>query len=243
MPDLNGAYARVKRANQHISNLKRRETAYIRKHKDRLVFNVEPDTGRVKLQWLGSEAVIPALFNILVGEVIYNLRAALDYLIYELAILDSGTVQNGTQFPICDDKRDFDGRRATRLKGLSGAHVTAIERLQPYCGCTWTGLLRDVSNPDKHRELSILQGLITGKFKIFVGTQAELRELDWTDNSIPTTELPLGGKIEIKPGEEAYVEGNLALYIAFSDGLPVIETLKSLQSSVSLTLDTFKPEF
>lgn len=243
MPNLNGAYARAKRANQHVGNLKLREKAFIGKHKDHLVFNIDPGTGTINFRWSGSEVPIPALFSVLVGEAIYNLRAALDYLTYELAVLDSGAVQNGTQFPICDGKDDFDRRRTTWLKGISGAHVTQIERLQPYPTPNWTAILRDISNPDKHRQLAITQGLMHGEFQIFVGTQAEARELDWTDNSIPTTELALGGRIELKSGEEAYVKGNIALYIAFSDGIPIIKTLQSLKASVTDTLDAFKPEF
>ena len=48
---------------------------------------------------------IPETFPILVGEIIYNLRAALDYLIFELSLLDSGNEINGSipQFIIEDE--------------------------------------------------------------------------------------------------------------------------------------------
>jgi len=74
-------------------------------------------------------------FGTLVGEITYNLRCALDYLIYALAVLDSGSDEKGTQFPILDAAKDFAGRGKTMLKGLNAAHVAAIERLQPYQGC------------------------------------------------------------------------------------------------------------
>jgi hypothetical protein len=38
----------------------------------------------------------------LVGEICYNLRSALDYLVFELAKHDSGTRQENTQFPIAE---------------------------------------------------------------------------------------------------------------------------------------------
>ena len=90
---------------------------------------------------------------ILLGEICYNLRSALDYLVFELAKFDSGTIQNGTQFPIDDTPQKFARHIPTRLKGVGVSHVTTIEGLQPYNGCRWSQILRDISNPDKHREL------------------------------------------------------------------------------------------
>ncbi|MCH8188130.1 MAG: hypothetical protein IIB66_05415, partial [Proteobacteria bacterium] len=98
---------------------------------------------------------VPHIIKILVGEITYNLRAALDYLVYELARLDSGEVKNGTQFPIEDTEDGFKRKRNAFLKGVSDKHVAIIESLQPYSGCDWTRILRDLSNPDKHRQLTI----------------------------------------------------------------------------------------
>jgi hypothetical protein len=83
--------------------------------------------------------------GIRIGEVCYNLRSALDYLIFELAKLDSCAEQSGTQFPIIDAKEDFEGRGKriflkegiNLLKGINLAHVAAIEQLQPCNGCQW----------------------------------------------------------------------------------------------------------
>jgi hypothetical protein len=45
----------------------------------------------------------------------------------------------------------------------------AIKRYQPFAGCQWTGLLRDLNNPDKHRTLT----------SVYVEFSGELR-MDWT---------------------------------------------------------------
>ena len=60
--------------------------------------------------YLSKKWLIPAMLGILIGETIYNLRAILDYLVYELAILDSGQIQKGTQFPIEDTESEFDSQ-------------------------------------------------------------------------------------------------------------------------------------
>jgi hypothetical protein len=45
----------------------------------------------------------------------------------------------------------WDGRNEW-LRGVNDPHVRTIESLQPYRGVAWTATLRDLSNPDKHRE-------------------------------------------------------------------------------------------
>jgi hypothetical protein len=54
-----------------------------------------------------TETFVGMSVPIRVGEVCYNFRSALDYLIFELAKLDSGVEQGGTQFPIMDSPKDF----------------------------------------------------------------------------------------------------------------------------------------
>jgi hypothetical protein len=161
------------------------------------------------------------------------LRAALDYLVYELAILDSGQIIDGTQFPIDDAKKGFDWRvKNGRLRGLTAPHIAAIERLQPYEGCDWTQRLRDLSNPDKHRRLVFQAGNITVKM---LGNANRLRFLD-----IP-------GKILraklAATGEEVDVKISVEFDVLFADWRPVIETLYGLKTQVASTLNAFKPEF
>ena len=107
------------------------------------------------LKFNRPEFPIPAEMSLLIGEILYNLRGCLDYLVYQLAILDSGSEQNGTQFPIEDSQNGFRGRRKSYLKFVNDSHVASIERLQPYNGVDWTKWLRTYSNPDKHRHLVV----------------------------------------------------------------------------------------
>lgn len=91
--------------------------------------------------------------SVIIGEIIHNLRAGLDYLVYALAQNDSGGIQDRTQFPIEDTLQGFTARRNTFLEGVSDENVAIIRKYQPFSGCWWTGALRDLSNADKHREL------------------------------------------------------------------------------------------
>src|SRR5207244_3188884 len=109
---LDGAFQRVSRAGEHLEQLKREIEAF-RHHQRQLVLFDFQSRSKEDLLGDGTEVAPPLLFSILIGEVCYNLRAALDYLIYELAILDSGSPQEGTQFPI-DDAEDLFKRHCER---------------------------------------------------------------------------------------------------------------------------------
>src|SRR5260370_25777982 len=158
---LDPAFARIKRADDHLralaENVDKRSQAQISafglRPNPALPHSIALDTGP------GVALPVDYIFGILVGEICYNLRAALDYLVYELAILDSGSVQR-TQFPIDTSPSTFNARTRARgfLEGISPAHVAELEKLQPYMNCPWTRKLQDISNPDKHRTLRGIAG-------------------------------------------------------------------------------------
>lgn len=226
MQPLNGAYQRVGRARIHLTNLNRRANVFCQENSNSIIGEDTAQTlvieGREVIGVVRSVTVplapqIPPIISILIGEVTYNLRAALDYLIYDLAQLDTGNIVDGTQFPIEDTEHGFRRRRNTFLKGISDEHVAAVKRLQPFDGCDWTGMLKTLSNPDKHRHL------------IPVRSQFNI------------SPSPLS--TEIVPGRTVDMKSSVSISIAFSDRTPAIDTLKQLKLKVSETLDAFKPEF
>jgi hypothetical protein len=242
MRTLGGAYARLKRVDQNTDSLNKWQAKLVEENKDRLRFYVDPESG-VAMRWEAGKNIIaeePEV-SIIVGEAVYNLRAALDYLVYELAALDSKSIQENTQFPICDTERKFDDARKRHLAGVSSQHVLAIEEYQPYRNCQWTRTLRDISNPDKHRELTLCEERMSGDFTIRVGTPERI-EWDASNNTVPTS-VPVGGTIDVGANEHVRIEGLISLYIEFADGLRVIDTLKELKASVAALLDRFDPEF
>jgi len=153
---LQGALDRIDWAEKRMADLKGQIHAYGKRYADAVT--VQPDaqqaTGFRAIYPSAAVSAIPTQISILVGEVIYNLRAALDYLAFELALLDSGRVQDFTQFPVCDSPEKFAKKRASDLKGFNQIHVATIEALQPYRGCDWTRRLQEISNPDKHQRLT-----------------------------------------------------------------------------------------
>jgi len=172
-------------------------------------------------------------FGILVGEIFYNLRAALDYLVFELAKCDSGIEQDNTQFPIEDSKERF--KRSIdrgRLKGINPSHVAAIERLQPYNRCNWTKRLRTYSNRDKHRRFIQTGG--NSKFWVHSSLEKDLSRCFGYERDAPH---PVAGQPPVKV--KVYISSS----ITFDDGAPVIETIEEIKSGVAYALEAFKPEF
>src|SRR5262249_42716757 len=92
---------------------------------------------------------------VLLGDVATNLRSPLNYHIIQLAILDSGQSIRSNAFPTEENPKEFEGKAPRMLEGLSLAHIAAIERLQPYNGEKWLGILQRLSNFDGHENLVI----------------------------------------------------------------------------------------
>ncbi len=222
-PSLDGARARLLRAQGHLREFQTETQNFL----SSTTYTIW--SGDLTGTFQGSSDVPPPhLLSILVGETIYNLRAALDYLIYELALLDSGRIRNNTQFPIEDppkDERDRaawekswdDGRTHPRLNGVSDKHKATIRKFQPFERCEWTRTLRHLSNPDKHRRL------IAVNF--------------WS----PPTTVIAPSKLPIQiSAQDAITHGKPS--ITFDNGPDVITTLQNLQQEATKVIDLFRAE-
>jgi hypothetical protein len=228
---LDGAYERIRRAEEHMLDL----NAFLAKTRDEQ-FNIAIrhwDENRFDFD-IGS-IVVPSKANIFIGETAYNLRSALDYLVAELSGIDCGVVQDMTQFPIEDRKRDFCRRINSYLRGLNAPHIAAIERLQPYYGNNWLKQLKRLSNVDKHRSLIKIDGSTSHDVSWGFGWHAAI--------SIDPKKGPVRSAVSSASGEIVYMQMHGPFRIRLADGSPLMETLEIIKSQVAQTLDAFKPEF
>lgn len=232
---LDGAVLRFNRAERHLAEAdelirvwaKGCVEAIVRDNNNNLRFEGWP--------------TIPEMLPLAVSDATHNMRAALDYLIYELALKDSGKVQHGTQFLIEDVKvdpanknRGFDARSKKCLVGLSQPHIDAIEALQPYNGVDWTKSLRDISNPDKHKRLCVLS-----KDGRPIGVRMIDSPIGRFDRLNVTPQGPTIERFDVE------VDGSDTIAIAPPNpGKPsLMRTLRSIQTELCATLETFKSEF
>jgi hypothetical protein len=169
--------------------------------------------------------------SVVTSEVLHHLRAALEHVAYRLAWKNMGEPVDGTQFPIEDSPEKFEGRITGSYKDVNGktrncapflkhihpAHIDLMRALQPFPGGpTWLGLLRDLSNEDRHRiPVRIDFSSEAESWQVVAGEGAEKRLLA--------------------------VEGfRHALLVFTLNGRSVTEVLEILEREVSATVDAFE---
>jgi hypothetical protein len=231
---LDGGFEREWRADEHLRDLETEISRVFERQANAVSFDLGPSPPYPVINVRRPpETFFGMRIGILVGEICYNLRSALDYLIFELAKLDSGSVQSGTQFPIMDAKNDFNRRRTTFLKGVNASHTATIEGLQPYMGCNWTSRLRDFSNEDKHRQF------------VVGGGQTQITVWSALDTDLSKIRGMTFDRTAVHPatGANVPVKVHVAGTVTFDDGSPILETLQKLKRDVADCLAGFKPEF
>ena len=234
---LDDAYVQLDGARHDIDVLKNLVLPWQAQDAYDVVRNHDPETGDDVLRVRHRDP--PAEFGRQFGRIVGGLRAALDYLIYQLAILDSGSAQEGTQFPIADSPELFEGAvKKGQLKGLSADHINAIEGCQPYNRARWLRQVRELSNPDKHKHLNAV-----ASFR-FPGSTTQI-VVDHKPYHFPHRLQTWGSQwgISPTPATEMKVEFYVAVRVSLSDGSPVIETLEILETGVRHLMDAFKPDF
>lgn len=228
---LDGAFRRVDRADERLGEFLILQDSYRLDQVQTVTVHKHPDLGYVpRVEAAGPP--IPLIIPIVVGEAVYNLRAALDYLVFELAVLDSGSSKAQTQFPIEDTPELFSRRRPALLNGVSNSHATVIEWKQPYNRVAWTRSLRDISNPDKHRRLTSVRSNATGNGWVEHGPRGSFAGRPGSVHPAPDD-----------PDVEVYVEFDGTLDIAFAGGRQIMYELPNLEAEVRLLLQEFEPCF
>jgi len=197
---------------------------------------VEVEAGRPFSEFELRDLPIPHEIPIRVGEMIYNLRASLDYTIRALSWHDTGVQphgrgETGLQFLIESTKEGFEGKRGRSLKGLCVEHVALVESYQPYQGCDWAGVLADLSNMDKHRHFSVLAGHFNPSTSEWSGT------IDPKPEAVPDE----SGLYDLR---DVNMEAYGTFDVAFMEPPHLVsETLKDLQAQVRELLRRFWQEF
>jgi hypothetical protein len=133
-------WAKLRRAQAHISEVRQRVSAL--QQGQPWSIQREPTGPDEWAYRFKVHRPIPADLSAAVGDAVANMRAALDYIAYELARHHVGTMSDteeaATTFPICKDKAAFDqffteGRKARLRARLYGdAERRALQCVQPF---------------------------------------------------------------------------------------------------------------
>jgi len=188
-----------------------------------LILASQPNADRMKVLLDLNAAVTPEARR-LVSEYALHARAALDYIVFDLALRNTRSEQEGTQFPIPKRPDDFpwkvDATTGVRtgigpLKHLKPEQVALVERFQPNHGFTSLRVLAQLSNRDKHRHF------------VHIGTTGLTSQVP-----IPSTD-PTSGATKM----------NVRLHHAFNvtllDADDLVATLRILQTQLTVILGAF----
>jgi hypothetical protein len=225
MHPLDGCREKVTRAGDHLATLDSESRRFVEEQQYAFAFETDAKTGEkvIRLRSRRQPALDPPVrLGIIAGDVLHNLRSALDHLVWQLATIGKGPGERN-QFPIFDTPKQFKEKRAQYLKGVLPKHRTMIEGHQPYKGGP-TGraltVLAKLNDIDKHRVVHAGVGFgLTGPGTISLSNvrSAEIRGREVT-HLVDGTELYRIGSMDvIDPKAQVQVETKVSYSIAFGD--------------------------
>jgi hypothetical protein len=167
---LYGASLKLDRAGDQFKALRAEMESFLKSdvYEKQIQLYTDTDPQLVVHAWRLKQPY-PAMWSAMIGEIIHNLRSALDHLVFQLIILETGgpPTSNKTQFPIFLAEDGFKNRGIPQMIPKVGAKATAlIKSVQPFAtkegkqSPLWH--LSELSNWDKHRSIHVA-GLATTK--------------------------------------------------------------------------------
>ncbi len=154
--------ARLDRAADHFKSFGDAWTDHLASRPHRMDFDIDEDGhGRVLFLKLHDP---PATLSLILGEFLYELRAALDNALYAVAIIDSGQnpppKASQLEWPICTTPKSWESHRRRRLSALSEDLVSDLHLIQPFQADypAWNSLmiLHDMARADRHRAVHLV---------------------------------------------------------------------------------------
>jgi len=150
---------KLERANQHLVDLMRDVEAMEGTERSRIVPKFNDEKTEVAFHLLFHKSHSPHRWAASVGDILNNLRSALDHMVYALSVAHYKKIPppnaKKCQFPIANTKEKWKGVKR-RIEGVSIEAARVIEAEQPYNrGDTPLARLHRLSNRDKHTVISV----------------------------------------------------------------------------------------
>ncbi len=258
MPPLEAVDAKIARARSEL-RLLRAEIAAFCQDRARLIVRELVGHGEERWVYRGDVSKAPIEWSIRAGEVAYNLRSALDHLVWQLVKANDKNPCSRNAFPIqgTRNKKIF----AKRLLGVSPDVKDYIASVQPYHPeATTSGdplgqvaeglsLLNEICNVDKHRHLVVANARWTGIRHLNKHHFVAVAELSGREDIELMNGNVLVDRIDGFPDDEylefvvdAFFDSHGGLRVNFG-GSPVGETLDRCIDSVEAVVGHLRNEF
>jgi hypothetical protein len=248
MNSLSSVKYKIDRAGHHLNQLDSLIRGYFELEPYRIMRHEESETGDL-IYRLQIRQEVPLEIAGVAGDVVHNLRSALDHLIWRIVELSSGTPSRATSFPIRKDKNGFDNSIGNALDGANSRAKSLVRHLRPYRGANDTlWKLHNLDIVDKHR-------LLIGVGAVYKHLVIEMQmEVPWESEEIafpPIALNPADKMFPLQDGDELFrvksqaredgpgmKEPKFTFEIAFGDGEsvlgePMVPTLRDIHRYVS----------
>ena len=263
VPRLESAQAKISRAKEHLALISAEVREYLAAKPYEIAMKRDPDSRRM-IYFMSTVRPTPPRIPAVVGDVIHNLRSALDHLAYQLVWTALGKPPGShVYFPIADSRDLYLEQRRKQLKGAHPEAIAAVDALTPYRGANdllWK--LHKLNNVDKHRVLLTAGSAFDG---VNIGPQMS-RQMEKLINSMPSQKeainippmdlflRPADRLFPLKAGDELFIDAPDAepdekLQFRFGLGFgekdivygdPIVETLSSMIQAIDAILPQFE---
>jgi hypothetical protein len=149
---------KIERAKKHLVYLDQ-EVIRFRDKKIQVVFSfsdadITPGKFSAQINSLKNARVLNFDVVCAAGDVVQNLRTALDHLANHLVAVAGNAPTRRTEFPIAKDTDTYEIEKTRKVKGMRPEAIKAIDRLKPYKnGNDLLWKIHELNNIDKHRML------------------------------------------------------------------------------------------
>lgn len=260
---------KIERAKSHIEDMQAALSSFLDGNPYTIFSEVNLDGSEVFKVRVGQ--CVPPLFGAIVGDVVHNLRSALDLMATDLARANGNTSKTAlgeTYFPITANRENLEATKHTKIKRLSAEAQDLILKLEPYDGGNASILyaLHHLDIADKHasvipvgaayvnRSVGASIGSIDGEgaslsemypegFSTYLGVTFQIPEVTFPleDNAVIATVLEV-----TDPQSKASVDATFGIVfsdLGIVDGEPVIELLHQFFNAVVKVIWLFETEF
>lgn len=225
---------KVKRAELHRKTLDDEGQAWVKRQKAAVIHNTdtEPPWHRLVVDAKAWEEP-PPHWGIVLGDLIHNLRSALDHMIWQLVLANNRTPGRNNQFPIYSHKPSPDAYGAC-VKGVADPAKAKIRKLQPYMRPQRPEpepleIIGFLSNIDKHQTIhaaaTIVSQLNHTNFDFTPrGEREATAEIRWNQSvGKPPHQAELVAVRFDPPEADVQFEEhpNIPVSVAFGKGVPV----------------------
>ncbi len=116
MTNLVGIHAKLRRAEEQIKKITDEAHRLCNDVQQGIVREVRDDADEQVWVYRGPTPTIPVEWSVITGEILYNMRSALDHLIWQSVLTNGQTHGRHNEFPIAIDQQRWQQEKARMLK-------------------------------------------------------------------------------------------------------------------------------